>query len=109
MDRLNSILEHQRDIDALTPLQPSIGVIIRKKQTKLDLVRYLHSSLLSLVNSTLITAIKKGFLITFPGLTADLVRKHLPVSDATVLGHRKQEKQGLQSTSASYSKTIQNI
>eukprot|EP00978_Attheya_sp_CCMP212_P040835 scaffold226906_cov28-Attheya_sp.AAC.1 len=40
----------------------------------------------------------KGFLATFPGLTEDLVKKHLPRSIDTAKGHLQQQRQGLQST-----------
>ena len=38
-------------------------------------------------------------MTTFPGLTKKLIDKHLPLSIATELGHPRQEKQHLQSTS----------
>ena len=78
--------------------EPAINVIIRKKQTKLDLARYLHGCLFSPVKATLIKAIKNGHLLSWDGLSVELIKKHLPVTEATVLGHQKQEQQGLQST-----------
>ena len=81
---INSLIKEQRTMDqdkmtVLTPIpeQPSLHVIIRKKQTKLELAKYLHACLLSPVTSTLLTAIKKGFLITFPGLSASLSLIHI--------------------------------
>jgi hypothetical protein len=50
------------------------------------------------VPSTWITAINNGHFATWPGLTADLVRKHLPRSTATVKGHLNQQRKNLQST-----------
>jgi len=46
----------------------------------------------------MIQAIKNNNLITWPGLTVNLITKHLPKSIATTQGHLKSEKQGLQST-----------
>ena len=66
----------------------------------MDLTKYLHASLFSPVKSTLIKAIDKGFLMTFPGLTSALIKKHLPTPLATALGHQVRERQGLQSTTS---------
>ena len=76
-----------------------LNVIIRKKQLKQDLAKFLHGALFSPRYSTLKQAIKKNFLSSFPGLTKNLLNKHLPPSIATKLGHLRQEKQHLQSTS----------
>ena len=64
-----------------------LSVIIRKKQTHMTLAKYLHASAFSSVKSTFIKAIKKGFLTSWPGLSANLIKKHLPDMEATVLGH----------------------
>ena len=66
-------------------------------------------SLFSARPSTIIKAINNNFLTTFPGLTAKLIKKHLPISIATEMGHLRQEKQHLQSTSVSNSNSnLQN-
>ena len=86
-------------ISSFPPPNKKMNVIIRKRQLKQDLARFLHGALFSPRHSTLIKAIKNNFLSTFPGLTESLVKKHLPVSLATEMGHLKQERQHLQSTS----------
>ena len=48
-----------------------------KMATKADLVQYLHRAAFSLVVSTSTQAIDSGFLSTWPGLTSDLVHKHI--------------------------------
>jgi hypothetical protein len=63
-----------------------------------DLVRFLHAAAGSPVPSTWIAAIQKGHYATWPGLTDDLVRKHLPKSVATVKGHLDQQRQNVRST-----------
>ena len=73
--------------------------VIRAKTTRSDLAKYHHASLGSPSESTIIPAIKAGFLKSFPGLDEDLVRKHLPKSIETSLGHMTQSYQGTQSTS----------
>ena len=55
----------------------NLAVIIRKKQTHQDLVKYLHSACFSLVQSTWIKAINNNNFLTWPGLTTDLVKKNI--------------------------------
>ena len=53
---------------------------------------------------------EKQFLSSFPGLTSNLVKKHLPTLPATVMGHQNQQKQGLQSTSSpNYESQLKSI
>ena len=75
-----------------------MGVIIQKKKTHHDLVRYLHAACFSPVLSTWKKAIKNNNFTTWPGLTVDLISKHLPPSLATVRGHIHRERRNLQST-----------
>ena len=87
-------LHQQERIDS----KHKLNVILRKKQTHMELVNYLHAACFSPVKSTFVKAIKNGFLKSWPGLTAPLVEKYLTESVATAQGHLKQEKQHLQST-----------
>ena len=82
----------------LTPQNPSLAVIINKKRTHAELIQYLHAACFSPVKSTFEQAIKKNFFKTWPGLTPQLVSKHLHTPTATTQGHLHQERQGLQST-----------
>jgi Reverse transcriptase (RNA-dependent DNA polymerase). len=75
-----------------------LNTILHKKQPKTQLAIFLHATLFSPAPSTLIKAIKSGYLSTWPGLTPDLISKHLPPQIATMKGHLDQEAQGLQST-----------
>ncbi len=63
-----------------------------------DIVKYLHQACGSPVQSTWLKAIEAGYFTTWPGLTTDLVKKHLPKSLARAKGHLRQERQGLRST-----------
>jgi hypothetical protein len=67
-------------------------------QNKRDIVGYLHQACCSPVPSTWIKAIEAGHFTTWPGLTADLVRKHLPKAIPTTKGHQQSQPQGLRST-----------
>jgi hypothetical protein len=55
--------------------------------TKEDHVRFLHASAGSPVPSTWTDAINKGNYATWPGITSELVTKHLPKVEATIKGH----------------------
>ena len=74
------------------------NVIIRKSQTKLELAQYLHAACWSPPISTFVRAIKNGNFISWPGLTPQLITKHLSASIATAKGHLDQESKNLQST-----------
>ena len=84
---LNPIVEqNQFDhiIDSHNKVQNKINVIIRKKQSKQELVQYLHAACMSLTLSTFIKAIKNNYFISWLGLTPELVAKHLPKSILTI-------------------------
>ena len=69
---------------AIIQEQQKLAVIIRKKETHKDLVRYLHAACFSPVASTWENAIKKDHFQTWPGLTRQIVARHLPPNVATV-------------------------
>ncbi len=66
--------------------------------TKAELAQYIHQCLCSPPKATLLKAINNGQLSSFPGLTYDLINKHLPPSTATDKGHMHRTRQGVQST-----------
>jgi hypothetical protein len=72
--------------------------ILRTDKPKQELATYLHAALSSPATSTLLRAIRRGHLTTIPGLTTNLISKHLPKSIATTLGHQHQEAKHLRST-----------
>ena len=43
-------------------------------------------------------AIANGNFITWPGLSVELIKKHLPPTTSTSKGHLRQEAQGIRST-----------
>ena len=89
----------------MIPKYESMNAIINRNQTKQQLATYIHQCLFSPTLRTLAEAIKRGNLISFPGIDDINFYKHLPKSMATTFGHLDQEQQGLQSTKA----TINNI
>ena len=70
-------------------------MILRKRQTHSDLAEYLHAACFGPVQSTFTKAIQMGFFKTWPGLTKELVAKHLPPVTATAKGHLMQSCQHL--------------
>jgi hypothetical protein len=61
-----------------------------------DQVAYLHcGACFSPTKSTWLKAINASYFATWPGLTAELLSKHLPKSIATSKGHLQQERQNL--------------
>ena len=84
-----------------TTRQPTVSIghtanaVILAETTKADLAKLHHASLGFPAPSTLCDAIDRGFLSSFPGLTKQLVKKHLPKSIQTVKGHLDQERQNL--------------
>ena len=67
-------------------------------RTKVDLATYLHLCAWSPVPDTWIKAIDTDFFSTWPGLTSQLVRKHLPNSIHSAQGHLKMIRQHIRST-----------
>ena len=101
----DSIITKQMKIDAaqycpvrIIKEQPSLAVIIQKKKTHMELAQYLHAACFSPVKSTFVKGIKNNHFTSWPGLTPNIITKHLPDAVATVQGHLHQERQNLQST-----------
>ena len=67
-------------------------------RTKVDLATYLHLCAWSPVPNTWIKSIENKFFTTWPGLTSQLVKKHLPKSLSTAQGHLKMVRQHVRST-----------
>jgi hypothetical protein len=64
----------------------------------IDHVMFLHAACGYPVPSTWTRAIDRGHFATWPGLSANLVRKHLPKALATTQGHQHQQRQNIQAT-----------
>jgi hypothetical protein len=62
-----------------------------------EVVRFLHAALGFPTKATLLTAAKKGNLVTFPSLTPENISRHFPESEETQKGHMKQTRQGVRS------------
>ena len=58
------------------------------------------------VSTTWCKAVNNNHFTTWPGLTTELITKHLPPSIATAEGHLNKERRGLQSTKQTKSKNL---
>jgi hypothetical protein len=76
---------------------------------KTNAVKFAHQSLCNPPLSTLLKAIRAGFLDGCPNITEKLVVKYLPPSTATAKGHMKKPPKGVRSTSRTTVTTIPNI
>ena len=80
---------------SLPPLQACTSYKMRNKS---DVVHYLHNCSFVLVGTTWTKAIDAGYFSTWPGLTSELVCKHLPKSMDISKGHLQQDHQNVRST-----------
>ena len=68
------------------------------RTTKENNVKFMHQSLCNPPRSSLLAAIRRGFLRGAPHLNLKAVAKYLPPSMATAKGHMKRPRQGIRST-----------
>ena len=78
-----------------------------------DTVKFLHQACFSPATSTFIKAIEHGNFATWPMLTSENVKKYLPKSEATAMGHLDQQRKNTLLTkrvnnAASQSGTLRN-
>jgi hypothetical protein len=59
----------------------------------------LHKALFSPTKSALLQAVKNGHLVTCPGITEEMINKHLKLTPATAMGHMNQRRHNIRSTS----------
>ena len=69
--------------------------------TAAELVSFAHASLFSPAISTLATALSKGYIPNFPGLSSRTLRNHPPRSSAMIKGHLDQSRKNQRSTNTS--------
>ena len=79
--------------------QASLGAYIAHNLPSVAaLVRYLHYVAGFPIKDTWLRAIKAGNYATWPGLTYNNAVKYCPNTDATIIGHMVQTRQGVRST-----------
>ena len=99
------ILVGRRDLQAglwLVPLQQptpnQLALIAYHQGSKPALTRYLHACAGYPTTATWTKAIDNGHYITWPGLTSTHVRKYLPPSEETTMGHMHLLRKGIHPT-----------
>ncbi len=75
-------------------------------RTRANAMKFFHQSLCNPTISSLMKALKRGFLKGCPNLSKDLVKKYLNPSPATAKGHMKRPKKGIQSTKTKPLRTL---
>ena len=63
-----------------------------------DLINYYHAAAGFPIKATWLRAIKRGYYIGWPGLTAERVQTHLQPKIETALGHMHKVRQGVKTT-----------
>ena len=89
---------HTHKIPPSLPSNDTAASAIRSAATKADLAAFLHACLFSPMVVTLLRAIQRGHFTSFPGLTVDLIRKHLLKSTATTKGRMRGQQKNVRST-----------
>ena len=67
-------------------------------KSKQELTLFYHAVCFSSTKRTFVDTIKRNAFASWPGLTAELVNKYLPKTEATIKGHIRQHYKGTQST-----------
>jgi hypothetical protein len=80
------------------PVPLNLAQNIQRLRTKEQLVEYLHRAASHPVKKTWLAAIKAGEYATWPGLTYELVSKHLQNTEETAMGHLHKRRQTIRST-----------
>ena len=80
------------------PSASSVNAAVALRSDK-EFVLFAHAALGSPATSTLLNALRQGYLASFPRLTDKLVTSHPPHTIATAKGHLDQLRQGIDSTS----------
>jgi hypothetical protein len=76
----------------------NLAMFTHSMKTRANKVKFAHQSLCNPKISTLLKAVRKGFLKGCPNLTEILILKYLNPSPATAKGHMKRPKHGIKST-----------
>ena len=75
-----------------------IAMFTHSVRTRANTIKFSHQSMCNPKISSLMKALRKGYLKGCPNLSEELVTKYLNPSPATAKGHMKQPKKGIRST-----------
>ncbi len=77
-------------------------------KTRVNAVKFAHQSLCNPKISTMLKAVRKGFLDGCPNINVKLILKYLTTSPATAKGHMKWPRHGIKSTTPRETATTPN-
>jgi hypothetical protein len=83
-----------------TPQHPiSVANKVYELRNTGALVNYLHKDMFSPKQSAILQTVKNGHITTWPGLTEQVINKHLKMTTAAAMGPTNQHRQHIHSTS----------
>ena len=96
-------IKHHKRVNLLAQQLPSVPMVhavnsAYHQPTIAKLMTYLNATIGSLPVKTLCNAIDNDWLTSFPGLTSNAIKKHLPKSISTTMGHMHMIRKGIRST-----------
>ena len=91
-------LDHLWNVELPTHTVATSASAILRSDTDASFATFMHTALGSPALSTLLRAVRKGYLSSYPRLTATMVTTYLSLTAATARGHLDQHRQGLDST-----------
>ena len=96
-------IKHHKKKQLLAQYLPEVPIVhaansAYHQPTIARLMAFLNATIGSLPVKTLCTAIDNDWLTSFPGLTSSAIRKHLPKSISTTMGHMHMIRKGIRST-----------
>ena len=71
---------------------------VYEAKSKQELTLFYHAACFSPTKRTFVDAIKRNDFASWPGLTVEIVNKHLPRTEETIKGHIRKHYKGTQST-----------
>ena len=91
-------LQYPMPSDEIAPILPEMATFTHSVRTRANAVKFAYQLLCNPKISSLMKAMRRGFLKGCPNLNSELVVKYLNPSPATAKGHMKRPKQGIRST-----------
>jgi hypothetical protein len=96
-------IKHHKKVKLLAQELPPVPLVhaansAYHQPTIAKLMAYLNATIGSLPVKTLCNAIDNDWLTSFPGLTSSAIKKHLPKSISTTMGHMHMTRKGIRST-----------
>ena len=71
---------------------------VYETKSKQELKLFYHAACFSPTKITFVDTIKRNAFASWPGLTVELVNKYLPITEANIKGHIRQQYKGKQPT-----------